>query len=105
MSCAGPVSFRVKLNSGAVLRRHQDHVRKRLQDPVTELGLFSDVCVPGHAQPDETGSAEQPPTTSVSESVPAAEQHLPTPASPELRRYPLWVRLPPQRYSESLKTL
>ena len=105
VSCVGPVSFRVKLNSGAVLRRHQDHVRKRLQDPVTELGLFSDVCVPGHAQPDETGSAEQPPTMSVSESVPAAEQHLPTPASPELRRYPLRVRLPPQRYSESLKTL
>ena len=44
VKCSGPVSYRIKLNNGQLVRRHQDHLRKR---STLALILTDDITIDG----------------------------------------------------------
>ena len=88
---AGPVSYQVMLENGQLVRRHQDHVRKRvgISQPLTSPS--SNVTTePNDDQPTE---------------VEPADTNVDTNADPTpFRRYPSRTRQPPTWYEQNLNT-
>ena len=123
---SGPVSLVVKLTNGYVVKRHQDHVRKRsesmessdhetLPEPVDDTAVpvpavvgTEEDSVPAAPTEDLTSAAAVPTSDSATSSPPTAPQPMtsvpnanstvvPTSASPR-HRYPTRSRVPPDRY-------
>ena len=105
----GPISFRIQLQNGHVLRRHQDHLRHRMErfeqmsaetasDENETLTDMTSVGTPAET----TSTPEEPsnPRNLLDESSPAdtVEVIPPTSAMP---RYPQRVRNQPDRYRPS----
>ncbi len=87
---SGPVSYRIRTDSGMVVRRHVDHVTKRL-DPATQTELDST-----HTGTDTDTSFEDypaPPAT------PERQESAPE-SAPDPPRYPQRERRPPDRYPQ-----
>ena len=90
---SGPVSFRVRLQNGKMIRCHQDQLRNRgTEDPRPhEIPLFEDDV---NIFPNASSSvpvAQEPPPTEIT----------PQTATVETSRYPARVRRPPERYVDS----
>ena len=106
---SGPVSFKVQLQDGRTISRHQDHLRKRFtEDPEqSELPLCEDdldiaIGVSGTTTTTSATSSEQDSTPVVQETLPTVGQDsetvTPLPESAMTRRYPSRTRKPPERY-------
>ena len=106
---SGPVSFKVQLQDGRTISRHQDHLRKRF----TEDPEQSDIPLSEDDMDIAIGASETTTTTSATSSeqdrtqvgqgtLPTVEQDsetvTPLPESAVTRRYPSRTRKPPGRY-------
>ena len=104
--CDGPRSFQIRLQDGGVIRRHLNHVRRRVvtRTPMAEFewstSIVNDAATTEtqpETQPETEPDSESPetiaPTSSSSGSPPVASSVLP--------RYPMRDRHPPVRYSPS----
>ena len=97
----GPLSARVELEDGMVVRRHHDQLISRTTEPLgpsptaqraghsNEGSVVPEVAVPDVNSPKVTCGELEPPTTPEDPSL--------VPATP-VRRYPVRDRRPPQRY-------
>ncbi len=86
---SGPVSYRIRTDSGIVLRRHVDHVTKRL-DPTTQTEPDST-----HTDTDtDTSFGDYPALASPSATLERQE------SAPDPPRYPQRERRPPDRYPQ-----
>ena len=97
----GPLSARVELQDGMVVRRHRDQLISPTTEPLcptptsqrvshsNEGSVVSEVAVPDVNSPEVTCGELEPPTTPEDPSL--------FPATP-VRRYPVRDRRPPQRY-------
>ncbi|CAH3029824.1 unnamed protein product, partial [Porites evermanni] len=97
----GPLSARVELEDGMVVRRHLDQLISCTTEPLcpsptaqrashsNEGSVVPEVAVPDVDSPEVTCGEFEPPTTPEDPSL--------VPATPE-RRYPVRDRRPPQRY-------
>ena len=105
----GPISFRIQLQNGHVLRRHQDHLRHRMErfEQVSaetasdENETLTDMTSVGtSAETTSTPEEASNPRNLLDESSPAdtVEVFPPTSATP---RYPQRVRNQPDRYRPS----
>ena len=122
---SGPVSFEVKLTDGQIVRRHQDHLRKRTEatesaegdsvsGPLASESLWAPPeVVPTEDDPVAPAATQNPETHTFSGDSTASSAHaastsvttvpsehsasLPTLAFPR-HRYPSRSRVPPDRY-------
>ena len=98
----GPVSVRVELEDGTVVRRHHDQLISRTTEPIfcpsptaqraghsNEGSVVPEVAVPDVNSPEVTCGELEPPTTPEDPSL--------VPVTP-VRRYAVKDRRPPQRY-------
>ena len=121
---SGPVSFKVKLSNGQIVRRHQDHIRKRSQtesvesndgntadltecapSPVAleEVPTEEDTAIPAAPTAAMSSTSGDPPPGSLPQEpvndTPGPRDTLATePSSSPQRRYPTRLRVPPDRY-------
>ncbi len=86
---SGPVSYRIRTDSGMVVRRHVDHVTKRL-DPTTQPEPDST-----NTDPDSDTGFDDYPALPIPPATP--ERQASAPDSP---RYPQRERRPPDRYPQ-----
>ena len=106
---SGPVSFKVQLQDGRTISRHQDHLRKRFtEDPeLSDLPLCEDdmdiaIGASGTTSTTSATSSEQDRTPVVQETLPTVEQGsetiTPLPESAVTRHYPSRPIKPAERY-------
>ena len=91
---SGPVSFKVQLQDGKTISRHQDHLRKQF----TEDPEQSDIPLCEDHMDIEIGASGITTTTSATPSEQDSETVTPPPESAMTRRYPSQTRKPPERY-------
>ena len=102
----GPVSTRVQLDDGTVIRRHQDHVRRRENEAIQEtVGADpssvtstalpeADVVLPTPAVSDQAKASVQSSVPDSPPSMPATPTHIPVESSPAATR-PVRKRVKP----------
>lgn len=121
---SGPVSFEVKLSNGQIVRRHQDHIRKRSQtesvesndgntadltectpSPVAleEVPTEEDTAIPAAPTAAMSSTSGDPPPGSlpqepVNDTPGPRDTSATEPSSSPQRRYPTRLRVPPDRY-------
>ena len=89
----GPVSYQVELEDGQIIRRHQDHVRKR-------MAVSEELTAPNlDVLPQEN---DAPPTDNDADSDSENESTNSDTTQPPDRRYPSRSRQPPNRYEQNL---
>ena len=91
---SGPVSFKVQLQDGKTISRHQDHLRKQF----TEDPEQSDIPLCEDHMDIEIGASGITTTTSATPSEQDSETVTPPPESAMTHRYPSRTRKPPERY-------
>lgn len=106
---SGPVSFKVQLQDGRTISRHQDHLRKRFTEdpeqsdiPLCEDDMDIEIGASGTTTTTSDTTSEQERTPVVQETMPTVGQNsetvTPPPESAMTRRYPSRTRKPPERY-------
>ena len=106
---SGPVSFKVQLQDGRTISRHQDHLRKRFTEdpeqsdiPLCEDDMDIAIGASGTTTTTSATSSEQDRTPVGQGTLPTVGQDsetvTPLPESAMTRRYPSRTRKPPERY-------
>ena len=90
----GTRSILIKLSDGRTVRRHMDHVRKRLASPQFDW----DTTPPPVTIPSPSDDAMSPPEDQVVTPPSDPTPTDPTPTDPPQRRYPVRKRGPPNWY-------
>ena len=103
------MSFKVQLQDGRTISRHQDHLRKRFTEdpeqsdiPLCEDDMDIEIGASGMTTTTCDTTSEQERTPVVQETMPTVGQNsetvTPPPKSAMTRRYPSRTRKPPERY-------
>ena len=106
---SGPVSFKVQLQDGRIISRHQDHLRKRFTEdleqsdiPLSEDDMDIAIGASGTTNTTSAAPMERDRTPVVQDTLPTVGQDsetvTPLPESTMTRHYPSRVRKPPERY-------
>ena len=94
LKSSGPVSFKVQLQNGKMIRCHQDQLRSRFTEnpQQKDIPLFED---------DDVNIIPSSPNSAPVVLEPPSTESAPQPATGGANRYPSRIRRPPERFADS----